>query len=55
MTIAETMCRKFWWHTFMTWPDLLPKATIVVLSAMDNLVPMPEVPCCPGYLHLSPI
>mmetsp|Transcript_11195 Transcript_11195/g.31753 ORF Transcript_11195/g.31753 Transcript_11195/m.31753 type:complete len:94 (-) Transcript_11195:258-539(-) len=41
--MAETMCRKFWWHTFMAWPHLLPKSTLVVLSELDNLVPVPEV------------
>jgi len=43
ITVSETLCRKFWWHIFMTWPHLLPPATLIVLSDLDRLVPTPEV------------
>ncbi|DBA73278.1 hypothetical protein WJX77_005167 [Trebouxia sp. C0004] len=39
LIIAETFCRKFCWHSLMLWPEDMPKATTISLSANDDLVP----------------
>ncbi|KAL3146801.1 hypothetical protein ABBQ38_014780 [Trebouxia sp. C0009 RCD-2024] len=39
LIIAETFCRKFCWHSLMLWPEDMPQATTVSLSANDDLVP----------------
>ena len=35
----QTFCRKFCWHSLMLWPEDMPQATTVSLSANDDLVP----------------
>lgn len=37
--IACQLCRHFFWHTLMLWPDELPNPSVLVLSAQDDLVP----------------
>ena len=39
LVIAEAICRHFWWHTLMLWPDELPPGTVLSLSLHDELVP----------------
>jgi hypothetical protein len=39
LVIAEAICRHFWWHTLMLWPDELPRGSVVSLSLDDELVP----------------
>ncbi len=36
---VQTFCRKFCWHSLMLWPEDMPKATTISLSANDDLVP----------------
>ena len=37
--LMQTFCRKFCWHSLMLWPEDMPQATTVSLSANDDLVP----------------
>lgn len=37
--VMQTFCRKFCWHSLMLWPEDMPQATTVSLSANDDLVP----------------
>jgi hypothetical protein len=39
LVISEAICRHFWWHTLMLWPDELPEGTVVSLAVDDELVP----------------
>ena len=39
LIIADAICRHFWWHTLMLFPDELPRGTVVSLSCDDELVP----------------
>lgn len=39
MVVMQTFCRKFCWHSLMLWPEDMPQATTVSLSANDDLVP----------------
>ena len=36
---VQTFCRKFCWHSLMLWPEDMPPATTISLSAHDDLVP----------------
>ena len=35
----QAFCRKFCWHALMLWPQDMPKASTVSISANDSLVP----------------
>ena len=49
---VQTFCRKFCWHSLMLWPEDMPQATTVSLSAYDDLVPADLVK---AQLEASPL
>jgi len=42
-SIAASVCRRFAWSQLNQWPDELPDRTVIVLSALDELVPVGDV------------